>query len=118
MQARNLAKNIYDDVKEILPGMGPTNPQHMALGIAQLDLSVNIHTAIRQHFGRLPVLVTKKMESVGTVDIPQLDYTTHSSEADKEDEEEEQDPEKDMLDDSKLNFKEGRGGDTSKSYRL
>lgn len=67
LRARNIAVGIYHDLLEILPGLGPTNPQNMCLGVAQEDLSVNIHTAIREHFGRLPVLLTKKVRMCSMV---------------------------------------------------
>lgn len=70
LRARNIAAGIYRDLKEIISGLGPTNPQRMNLGVAQEDLSVDIHTAIREHFGRLPLLLTKKVRMLSTVLFP------------------------------------------------
>ncbi|KAG0200674.1 hypothetical protein BGX31_003999, partial [Mortierella sp. GBA43] len=102
LQARKLAKDIYDDLKEIIPDLNPTNPNNLPLGIVKADLAVNIRMAIREHFGRLPVLITKKLVKIGSTDVPQLEYT--DKDGDGEDNEDTDDI---LIEESKLRFKTG-----------
>jgi hypothetical protein len=67
VQAKQLANDVYQELKDVLSDLKPTNPPknkesvEMPLGIPQADMAVNILTAIRQHFGRLPGLIIKKV---------------------------------------------------------
>ncbi|KAI8345795.1 hypothetical protein B0O80DRAFT_471819, partial [Mortierella sp. GBAus27b] len=58
--------------------------------------------AIREHFGRLPVLITKKLVKIGSTDVPQLEYT--DKDGDGEDNEDTDDI---LIEESKLRFKTG-----------
>jgi hypothetical protein len=63
-KARALAKSIYEDLNQAVPGVLPLDPEAyetMHLGVPNADICVNVHTAIRTHFGRIPELVTTKV---------------------------------------------------------
>jgi hypothetical protein len=64
-QAQELAAETYGGLKNVLSNLPTLNDavSPMPLSIPKADLAVEIHTAIREHFGRLPVLVTKKVRS-------------------------------------------------------
>ncbi|KAF9940001.1 hypothetical protein BGZ65_008581 [Modicella reniformis] len=51
-----------------MPNVMPLDPnayKAMSLSVPNADITVNIHTAIRTHFGRLPELITTKMTKLG-----------------------------------------------------
>jgi len=61
LQVRRLATDIYDDMKRLLPDLNRLNTTNMPLSIPQGDMAANIHSAIRLHFGRLPMLIIGKV---------------------------------------------------------
>ncbi|KAF9346526.1 hypothetical protein BGX34_003829 [Mortierella sp. NVP85] len=64
----------YNGMKILLPGLPRLNSPNLPLSIPQEDLSVNIHTAIREQFGRLPLLIVDKLKKLGASKIPNIDH--------------------------------------------
>lgn len=63
IQARELAKSVYQDLKSAFPDVVPLNVKadDLCLAVAIGDMALNIFTSIRLHFGRLPELLSKKV---------------------------------------------------------
>ncbi|KAF9342991.1 hypothetical protein BGX34_007378, partial [Mortierella sp. NVP85] len=101
LQARQLALEMYNDMKRLIPDLDKQNVANMPLSIPQSDMAVNIHSAIRQHFGELPMLVVEKLKRMKASTIPEIDYVINPE--DGENDEHSIDEE----DGSSFRFKEG-----------
>ncbi|KAF9921380.1 hypothetical protein BGZ65_010399, partial [Modicella reniformis] len=61
IQARALARSIYDDMCKELPDLKPfKGSQDIPLSIPQSELAREILSALRTHFGRLPETIVSK----------------------------------------------------------
>ncbi|KAG0231045.1 hypothetical protein BGX31_005657 [Mortierella sp. GBA43] len=88
IQARELAKRVYQDLKSAFPDVVPLNVKadDLCLAVAIGDMALNIFTSIRLHFGRLPELLEKKLLKIS----PGQDTATDTDdEVDDDDEAEE-----------------------------
>ncbi|KAF9967421.1 hypothetical protein BGZ65_013044, partial [Modicella reniformis] len=107
IQAQELAQSAYDNLRRILPDLQPTKGSlKIPLGTPQQALAVEIHSAIRTHFARIPEVIVSKMKKIGWQDgvIPQL----KSDQPDDEDDDQElSDADEDDTGSTKCTFKPG-----------
>ncbi|KAI8358157.1 hypothetical protein B0O80DRAFT_275249 [Mortierella sp. GBAus27b] len=117
-QARELAKSTYEDLSQVVPGVLPLTPESykdMHLAVPNADICVNMHTAIRSHFRRLPELITAKMSKLrwpqGTIpnisEKDSMDETSDMNLDDKLDVDDEEETTSAPEDDAKLSFEAG-----------
>ncbi|KAF9962823.1 hypothetical protein BGZ65_007773 [Modicella reniformis] len=83
--AKEIAKNIYQELCLVLPGLGAVNPEDIPLGVPRMEMAVNIHSAILTHFRRLPGLIISKMKKIGR--SPETVPTLGADDDDPDDEE-------------------------------
>ncbi|KAK3822835.1 MAG: hypothetical protein J3Q66DRAFT_385364 [Benniella sp.] len=70
--ARETAKEIYKEFCKVLEDFEPVNPQAIPLGSPLMELAVNVYSAIRAHFCRLPGLILNKMKKIGISPDPKI----------------------------------------------
>jgi hypothetical protein len=61
IDAQQIAKEIHKELCLVFPDLEAVNPKSMPLGVPLMELAVNIHSAIRTHFHRLPGLIVNKV---------------------------------------------------------
>lgn len=61
IMACETAGDMYRKICLVLPNLGPSNPENLPLGVPLMEMAVNVHSAIRTHFRRLPELVVNKV---------------------------------------------------------
>ncbi|KAF9346669.1 hypothetical protein BGX34_003720 [Mortierella sp. NVP85] len=77
-KARSLAREIYNDLEPemTLPLKGMMTAGNVSFSVPIADMAAKIHTNIRVHFKRLPVLISSKMPKVAATQDVQKDLAS------------------------------------------
>jgi hypothetical protein len=59
--ASKIAGEMYQELCLVLPDLKCSNPKDIPLGVPVMEMAVNVHSAIRTHFRRLPELIVNKV---------------------------------------------------------
>ncbi|KAG0195296.1 hypothetical protein BGX31_006455, partial [Mortierella sp. GBA43] len=87
IRSQELAQLTYDNLRGILTDLQAVKGSStIPLGHPQQALAVEIHSALRTHFARIPEIIVSKMKKIGWQDevIPQLE-SDHLDDEDDED---------------------------------
>jgi len=60
-EAQRIGKDMYHQLKSVLPYLQHANPEAIPLGIAVMDLAKEMHTSILTYFRRLPGVIVGKV---------------------------------------------------------
>ena len=60
-EAQRIGKDMYHQLKSVLPDLQHVNPDAIPLGVAVMDLAKEMHTSILTHFRRLPGVIVEKV---------------------------------------------------------